>query len=184
MKRTAWAAVAVLLLASAPARAAQTGDAFDAWTARCEGQGVAQTCEIFQRLMQAQSGMRVMEFALGYPKQEEVAANGKKPKVIAPASKAIMTAADIPARGVIVLPLGIMLPDGVRLAIDGKQHFPFEVRYCTADGCYAYINLPGGVVDQMKRAMKVEILFRTLEKKDMRLPVDMKGLGAGLQAVR
>lgn len=176
-----------LLLAAAPsAQAARTGDMFGAWMVRCGGPGAVQACEAFQRLTQAESGARVIEFAIGYPppSPEEAGRKGSAASAIAPAAKAVMGAGGSPARGVIVLPLGIMLPDGVSLRIDKKYSYAFEIRYCTADGCYAYIDLPSGTMDILRRAMSAEVTFRTLDKQDMSLKLEMKGLAAALQAIR
>lgn len=177
-------AVATLLCCPAGAQAARTGDVFDAWMIRC-ADGPRPVCEAFQRLTHAESGMRVMEFAISFPPPEGLQEDKEKTgKSIAPDSQAIMPAADRRARGVIVLPLGIMLPDGVMLTIDNQHRHKFEVRYCTAEGCYAYITLQGGVVDQLRRAMNAQISFRTLDKRDIKMPLNVKGLGAALLAIK
>lgn len=175
--------LAICLMTTAfPAYAGNTGDKFDAWTVRCEGEGKAQICEAFQRLTHAQSGARVMEFAIGFPQAEREVK--KNLTAIAPPSAALELGRDMPGRGVIVLPLGIMLNEGVILKIDQSKRYPFEVRYCTGEGCYAYIDLPRATIDHLGRAMNATISFTTLDKQNISLPIDLKGFGGALQAIR
>ena len=174
--------ITTALPVAGPAYAGKTGDKFDAWTLRCEGEGKAQVCEIFQRLMHAESGVRVMEFAISFPQAEKEAQ--KNLSAVAPPSAALQMGRDMPGRGVIVLPLGIMLTDGVILKIDQSKRYAFEVRYCTAEGCYAYIELPRATIDHLGRAMNATISFTTLDKRNISLPIDLKGYGSALQAIR
>ena len=173
---------AAILALAAPAHAARQGGTYDSWSVRCEGEGKAQICEAFQRLTHAKSGMRVMEFAIGFPQAEREVQ--KNLTAIAPPSAALQMGREMPGRGVIVLPLGIMLPDGVILKIDQSKRYAFEVRYCTAEGCYAYIDLPRATIDHLGRAMNATISFTTLDKKNISLPIDLNGFGGALQAIR
>ena len=181
MKTIIYTLLAVAVL-TAPAHAARKADSYDSWTVRCEGEGKAQLCEAFQRLTHAESGMRVMEFAIGFPQAEREVQ--KNLTAIAPPSAALQMGRDMPGRGVIVLPLGIMLTEGVILKIDQSKRYPFEVRYCTAEGCYAYIDLPRATVDHLGRAMNATISFQTLDKRFITLPIDLKGFGSAVQAIR
>ena len=177
-----WFLVLCLMAAAGPARAGNAGGQFDAWTVRCEGEGKARVCEAFQRLTHAQSGTRVMEFAIGFPQAEREAR--KNVTAVAPPSAALQMGREMPGRGVIVLPLGIMLTDGVILKIDQSKRYAFEIRYCTGDGCYAYIDLPRAAIDQLGRAMEATISFTALDKRHVSLPVDLKGFGGAMQAIR
>jgi invasion protein IalB len=77
-----------------------------------------------------------------------------------------------------------MLTDGVMMNIDNRQRFAFQVRYCTGDGCFAYLDLPRSVLDSMRRGLTANITFRTLDKQDITLPVSLKGFGGALQALQ
>ncbi|MBU0799594.1 MAG: invasion associated locus B family protein [Alphaproteobacteria bacterium] len=172
--------VFLLLLAvpaSAQDKAVTSGTQYDSWMIRCEGEGTARQCETFQRLTRAATGERMIEFALGFTSIEKL-----RGQSIAPSS--VAAAKTEAARAVIVLPLGILLPDGVTLLIDNKHRFAFQIRYCTPDGCYATLNLNRGAQDQLTRGFNAAITFRTMDSQDISLPIDLKGLGSALQAIR
>lgn len=182
MKKTlAIFGVLVALATAMPAQASPVNPErqFDSWAVRCEGAGTARKCEIYQRLVLAETGQRVIEFAISYPERKMERGND-----IAPASVAAHEAENGMAHGVVVLPLGIMLPDGVSMNIDKRQRFQFQVRYCTSDGCYAYLDMPRPVIDSLRRGMAANITFRTLDKEDVTLPMSLKGFGGALQAIQ
>lgn len=168
-----------LLVAVPPARAENYG----AWSVRCEGEGVRRQCETFQRLLHGESGAPVIEFAIGFTDPEKWRAP-QGTAAIAPPPVAPAMAAIQDARGAVVLPLGIILPAGVMLNIDRSHRHPLEVRYCTPDGCFAYITLTRAMLDRMSRALSASISFRSLDGQDIDLPLDLSGFTAALHAAR
>lgn len=116
-------------------------------------------CEIFQRLVLTDSNKRLIEFAIGFPSDRE------------------------DARGIVVLPLGIMLEPGVSMEIDDGQPFKFNVRFCDPRGCYAYVNLNKDVLDMMRKGGKVTISFQTPEPKTLRIEMLLKGFTRKLKEI-
>lgn len=128
------------------------------WIVRCQEAGAAR-CEIFQRLIVQETGQRVAEFAIGFPEDKGA------------------------ARGVVVLPLGILLTDGVQMQIDEHQPFSFKVRFCTADGCYAYLNLNETVLDLMRKGGKAVLSFRSLQGQNVEIPISLTGFTRSLAEI-
>lgn len=127
------------------------------WAKRCSSDERAPgECEIFQRLVIKENGVRLIEFAVGYPLP------GK------------------PARGVIVLPLGIMLLDGVGIKIDDKQEFSFKVRYCTQEGCFAFITLDEPVLNLFKKGGQAVFSFKDLNGEQISIPMSLNGFTKAL----
>lgn len=131
-----------------------------AWRKRCEGQN----CEIMQRLMDQQSGTRMLEVAIGFPDGRE-RERGR-------------------ARGVFILPLGIDMQEPLRLQIDDQAPVNFKVRYCLQDGCYAFLDISATLLDQMKGGALGVLSFRTFDGQPARLPLALEGFSAGIAALQ
>ena len=154
------------------ADAAQAADA-DAWQTRCDKvnekgekdeNGKNKQCEIFQKLVMQDTGQRVMEFAIGYPAKDQKDKNKDKK-----------------ARGVLILPLGILLPPGGQIRVDDQQPFSFQIRYCTQGGCVAYLDMNDKVLDIFRKGTKAEILMGTLQGKTLGVPMSLKGFTKALK---
>ena len=153
-----------LFLQSAWGKAEQK--TLDNWIVRCNGTEPANVeekrgkCEIFQRLVFKQNGKRLMEFAIGFPASKDV------------------------AHGIVILPLGMRLEEGARLQVDDGPVMKFKVRYCLADGCYAYLSLNDNVLDQMRKGKDVGLMFSLGAKGEKKkVLMSLKGFTKALRAV-
>jgi invasion protein IalB len=80
-------------------------------------------------------------------------------------------------------PLGVLLPPGLGLKIDGKDvgHAPF-VR-CHSFACYAQVVVEDGLVTQLRTGKTaIFIIFQT-EEAGIGIPVSLAGFAQGLQAL-
>jgi len=100
----------------APAPAASGGE--DVWAQRCSKEG-DKHCEVFQRLVVEETKQRLVEFAVGYPSELK----GE-------------------AQAVVLLPLGVLVSEGLILTVDGKSPARAVFRTCGPDGCIVAVNLP------------------------------------------
>lgn len=150
-----------LLIACLYALPAAAQELPSAWGTRCEkdAKGRAQACEMYQRLVDMQSGMRVAEFAIGF--------HGGNT-----------------ARGVIVLPLGILLPGGVTMSIDDQESFKFSVRYCTAQGCIAHVDLDDNLIALMKANGQAIFRYRTYQGEMIKMPMTLAGFTKAYNEIR
>lgn len=122
----------------------------DTWALRCaqNDKGEQGDCEIFQRLIEGSTGQRVAEFAIGVPEK------GKA------------------ARGVAILPLGVMFDPAVTMQIDGGPSYSFTLRYCTMEGCYAYVDLNDALLANLKSGKEM-VFYLTLKDGEL-VPLVMK----------
>lgn len=134
----------------------------EAWSIRCNAEQTdpAHRCEMFQRLVEKESGKRFAEFAIGFPQGKNV------------------------ARGAIILPLGILLHEGNTIQIDEGPVFSFRVRYCMADGCYAFIDLSDQVLKEMKKGMQAKLSIKSFNGNAMVVPVSLVGFSKALRDVK
>ena len=155
-------AIAGAVMASFVSPVASQDEQASNWVKRCnelkEGEKTAH-CEIFQRLIVKESGQRIAEFAIGFPKDKQG------------------------ARGVMILPLGMLLTEGVKMQVDEGQAFRFDVRYCTANGCFAFLTMGDPVLNMLKKGDTANISFKTLDGKDFSLSMSLKGFSKSLEGI-
>lgn len=145
--------------AAAAAKKAPTNEVVErGWTKRCleqpKGSTAPKNCEVFQRADIKESGLRLAEFAIGFPEEKD-----KKDAV----------------RGVVALPLGILLENGISMKIDDGKPVMFKSRYCTAAGCFSYISVDKALIASMKKGKNIVFQFKTSEGQDVNLIMGLQG---------
>ncbi len=133
----------------------------DMWAVRCsaEEDDPARECEIFQRLSIKDTGQRVAEFAVGFPQNQGV------------------------ARGVIILPLGILLTEPLQMTIDEDHTFQFKPRYCTAQGCFAFLNLNEKLMKMLKAGGEATISTKSFNGQDVKVKMSLVGFTKALKKI-
>jgi invasion protein IalB len=160
--RATVAACVVALLASLAAQAnPEHGQTFKNWTARCEVPPGAATerCFIFQNLVLKESGQRLVNMAVGY-----LAANGQ-------------------AAAVLTLPLGISLPPGAGISVDGGDPVKIVIERCDTNGCIGALALDDALIAQLKRGREARITFHDGTRRRIAVPVSLMGFTAGFESL-
>jgi invasion protein IalB len=121
-------------------------------------------CEIFQRIAMKETSARVAEFAVGFP-QEKGFEKGA-------------------ARGAVILPLGILLEEGVQMKIDAGKPLGFKTRFCTNAGCFSFVTLSKDVLENMKKAKSVTFLFKTFAGQNVNMVMSMVNFEKTLKAIQ
>ena len=155
MRKNTVILIILLLFLNFPAIAAE-----DAWDVRCQDLQGKEECEMYQRLTFADTGQRVAEVAFGYPSH--------MPK----------------GRGVIVLPLGVLLTEGAKLRIDDGKSYKFNMRYCTGEGCFAFIGLNDKLVNQMKKGGEAFIVFKMMDGQETEISLSLMGFTKSYEKIR
>ena len=147
---------------------ASTNTAGVQWSIRCnkaEGQTEPVEvepgkCEMYQKQTIKDTGQRLVEFAIGYPQGAQN------------------------ARGIVILPLGIMLQPGLTMQIDEQTPFKFDVRYCIQNGCYAFLELNDDVIKKMSRGDKATLTMMAQNEKRRAIPIPLGGFTKALNQVK
>ncbi len=83
----------------------------------------------------------------------------------------------------VLAPLGVLLPNGLGLNVDGKDIGRAYFVRCFQDGCYAEVILEKQLLDTLsKGAAATFIVFQTPEE-GIGIPVDLTGFSAGFAAL-
>ena len=138
------------------------GQTFKDWTARCEQAPGAnlERCFIFQNLVLKESGKRLVHMAVGY-----LAANGQ-------------------AAAVITMPLGISLPPGASISVDGGAPRSIVIERCDSDGCVGAVTLSEQLVSDLKRGREARISFHDGTRRRIAVPVSLLGFTAGFNSLQ
>lgn len=114
------------------------------WQKRCapvkespDAQQETEKCEIFQRLVVQETGKRLAEFAIS------PSPDGQG------------------ARGTMILPLGILIPEGVRMKIDDGPVMRFDLRYCDVIGCVGFVTLNDELLDMFRKGNEAQVVFKS-----------------------
>lgn len=139
------------------------------WGKRCQkdpktGKEDKNQCEAYQKIQVKDADTRIAEMAIGFP----TGSDGKKSKV---------------ARGVVVLPLGILLESGVLMQVDEQKPAVFKLRFCTQGGCVGYVNLNPELLDTMKNGNQLLFQFKTSQGRDVKIIMSLKGFTKAIKEV-
>lgn len=143
-----------------------TGAPQVAWAVRCNEEDDAKkekkpaACEMYQRQDMKESGQRVIEFAIGYPEDKAE------------------------ARGVFVLPTGILLEQGVKLKVDENTPMQFQVRYCVPNGCMAFVNLNDDLLATFSKGSKAFVEIYAMDGKPITLTLPLNGFADALKKIK
>jgi invasion protein IalB len=151
------------LSAAGPVQARpEHGQTFKDWTARCEqAPGTdLKRCFIFQNLVLKESGKRLVHMAVGY------------------------LAADGQAAAVVTMPLGISLPAGASISVDGGTPQQIIIERCDNDGCVGALALSKQLVAELKRGKEARISFHDGTRRRIAVPVSLLGFTAGFNSLQ
>ena len=72
-------------------------------------------------------------------------------------------------------PLGLFLPAGITVDVDGDMAQNYPLQTCNAMGCYAGFPITDQMLNRMLNGGKLNIIFQYLDKKPFTLPMSLVG---------
>jgi len=136
------------------------------WEKRCQkdektGKEDKKLCEIFKLIRVQESKGRVAEFAIGKSDKNKEGTYS----------------------GVVVLPLGILLEEGIIFKIDDNKPVMFKPRFCAQVGCVSYISLDETLLKTMKKGEKISFVFRSSNGQKVNIDMVLSGFGKALEGL-
>lgn len=96
----------------------------------------------------------------------------------------VVKTADKKARILRVLaPLGVLLPNGLGLNIDGKDIGRAYFVRCFADGCYAEVILEDSLLSNFQSGTAATFIVFQTPEEGIGIPVDLSGFTDGFKAL-
>ena len=87
----------------------------------------------------------------------------------------------------ILLPLGILLPAGVTMQIDGGAEIPLQVERCERQGCRIERLIEPDLLNRLKGGTKATVFFEAIDPQGKRqrlgVPISLLGFTAALNEV-
>ena len=72
-------------------------------------------------------------------------------------------------------PLGLFLPAGITVDVDGDMAQNYPLQTCNANGCFAGFPITDQMLARMLNGGKLNIIFQHLDKKPFTLPMSLAG---------
>ena len=83
----------------------------------------------------------------------------------------------------VLAPLGVLLPNGLGLNVDGKAIGRAYFVRCFQDGCYAEVILEKPLLDTLKSGTSATFIVFQTPEEGIGIPVDLKGFADGFAAL-
>jgi invasion protein IalB len=83
----------------------------------------------------------------------------------------------------VLAPLGVLLPNGLGLNVDGKDIGRAYFVRCFQDGCYAEVILEKPLLDTLKTGKAATFIVFQTPEEGIGIPVDLKGFADGFAAL-
>ena len=128
------------------------------WDVRCAA-GSQKRCEMTQTVNRKKDNKPMMRVVVGYPPQSQ------QPVAI------------------FDLPLGMRLPPGVKLSVDGNKPVSFPVQLCVQQGCRADLPLKSSVLSQLRAGHTATVTIHDPRGKAMNLDISLMGFTNALNQV-
>lgn len=99
-------------------------------------------------------------------------------------SVVVLKTADNKAKILRVLaPLGVLLPNGLGLNVDGKDIGRAYFVRCFQDGCYAEVILEEGLIKSLEAGSSATFIVFQTPEEGIGIPVDLSGFADGFKAL-
>lgn len=151
-------ATAALAQDSEPPKPTTLSETYDTWTVQCatapaaEGQPAKRQCQMSQELLQQESRQRMMLFAVTKDSEN--------------------------ARAMLILPFGLLLSEGVRIEITGKELMRGQFRTCLPAGCIVEADLPAESLAQLQAAETASVFMTAVTGQPVKTDLSLKGFAA------
>jgi len=137
------------------------------WAKRCQkdektGKDDESKCEVFKIIKVKDSNGMVAQFAIG----KNTKAN------------------DGSYTGVTILPLGILLEEGVLMKIDDGSPVMFKPRFCSQVGCVSYMSLDTNLINTMKNGKNIIFSFMSSNGRKMNIDLGLSGFTKALKSIK
>jgi invasion protein IalB len=83
----------------------------------------------------------------------------------------------------VLAPLGVLLPNGLGLNVDGKDIGRAYFVRCFGDGCYAEVILEKPLMETLKTGKSATFIVFQTPEEGVGIPVDLNGFGEGFAAL-
>lgn len=84
----------------------------------------------------------------------------------------------------VLVPLGVLLPNGLGLRVDGQTIGNAQYMSCLNDGCYAQVVLDDTLKDTLRNGETATFIVYRTPEEGIGVPIDLAGFAEGYAALR
>lgn len=81
----------------------------------------------------------------------------------------------------VTAPLGILLPMGITVEVEGHETIRIPLQRCDGGGCLAFVGMEEPFVEAMKKGDEAKVTFFDAQRRGVTIPVSLKGFTKGMQ---
>lgn len=81
----------------------------------------------------------------------------------------------------VTAPLGILLPLGISVEVEGHETIRIPVQRCDAGGCLAYVVMEEPFIDAFRKAAEANVTFYDMQRRGVTIPLSLKGFTKGME---
>lgn len=82
------------------------------------------------------------------------------------------------------IPIGLYIPFGLKVDLDGTEVQTYELQTCDQTGCYASSLLPDSLLNGLRKSEVLGLSFQNLKRETIRIPIPLVGFSKSYDRVR
>ncbi|HEX7047031.1 MAG TPA: invasion associated locus B family protein [Gammaproteobacteria bacterium] len=83
----------------------------------------------------------------------------------------------------VTAPLGILLPMGITVEVEGHDAIRIPVQRCDAGGCLAYVVMEQPFIEAFKKGIEAKVTLYDAKRRGVAIPLSLKGFTDGMAAL-
>lgn len=133
-----------------------------AWKTTCSSatRGAPVDCALEQRVVIKETGQLLAGMSIRVPAQT------RKPVMM------------------VQVPLGLYLPEGIKLSFDGKKPIQIGLQYCDQKGCYAGQPVSPEMLKGFRTAKELKMSFQNLQRQDLTVNIVLSQFAASYDKIK
>ena len=84
----------------------------------------------------------------------------------------------------VTAPLGLFIPGGISLDVDGTATQKLDLQLCDRGGCYARATLAGDFLNAMIKGKALDVVFQDTKEQPVKLPMSLAGFGEAFAKIK
>lgn len=81
----------------------------------------------------------------------------------------------------VTAPLGILLPMGITVEVEGHEAIRIPVQRCDGGGCLAYVVMEEPFVEAFRKGTEAKVTFYDAQRRGVSIPLSLKGFTKGME---
>lgn len=82
------------------------------------------------------------------------------------------------------IPIGLYIPFGLKVDLDGAEVQSYELQTCDQTGCYASSLLSDALLNGLRKSAALGLSFQNLNRETIRIPIPLAGFAKSYDRIR